>query len=120
MRRLFFQIAVVAALTAAFMGCESLERGGHARSNAIPVLGTNAASAAHFPLEQIEPANALYVAKCAKCHKFYHPADYSQADWDKWMRKMSRKAKLRPAEEALLSRYLAAFREEAAAHTSNP
>jgi mono/diheme cytochrome c family protein len=48
----------------------------------------------------------LYVAKCAKCHKFYDPAKYSEADWEMWMTKMSKKAKLKPAQEAELSRYV--------------
>jgi hypothetical protein len=110
----------VAAATAAFIGCASTERGGRAGSDKIPVLSPNAANAAHFPLEQVEPANALYVAKCAKCHKFYNPADYSQGDWDKWMRKMSRKAKLQSAQEELLGHYLAAFREQTAVRPNNP
>ena len=41
----------------------------------------------------------LYVAKCAKCHKFYDPAKYSEADWQIWMTKMSKKAKLKPEQE---------------------
>jgi mono/diheme cytochrome c family protein len=48
----------------------------------------------------------VYVAKCAKCHKFYDPAKYSEADWEMWMAKMSKKAKLKPAQEAELSRYI--------------
>ena len=49
----------------------------------------------------------LYVAKCAKCHKFYDPAKYSEADWQMWMSKMSKKAKLKPEQEEILSRYIA-------------
>jgi len=48
----------------------------------------------------------IYVAKCAKCHKFYDPAKYSEADWEMWMTNMSKKAKLKPAQEAELSRYI--------------
>jgi mono/diheme cytochrome c family protein len=49
----------------------------------------------------------LYVAKCAKCHKFYDPAKYSDADWQMWMTKMSKKAKLKPEQQEELSRYIA-------------
>jgi hypothetical protein len=49
----------------------------------------------------------LYVAKCAKCHKFYDPAKYSEANWQMWMGKMSKKAKLKPEQEQVLSRYIA-------------
>lgn len=48
----------------------------------------------------------IYVAKCAKCHKFYDPAKYSETDWEMWMRKMSKKAKLKPEQELELSRYI--------------
>ncbi len=48
----------------------------------------------------------LYVAKCAKCHKFYDPAKYSDEEWAKWMGKMSKKAKLKPEQEQMLSRYI--------------
>ena len=57
---------------------------------------------------------ALYVNKCARCHKFYDPAKYNDADWNKWMTKMNRKAKLKPDQAALLSRYLDAYRQPAA------
>ncbi len=40
----------------------------------------------------------IYVRNCAKCHEFYPPANYSQADWDKWMVKMRRKSKLKSAD----------------------
>ena len=56
-------------------------------------------------------ARKLYIAKCAKCHKFYDPAAYSDAEWRVWMTKMSKKAKLKPAQEEFLSRYIdATFR----------
>ncbi len=56
-------------------------------------------------------ARQLYVAKCARCHKFYSPAKYSSVVWHSWMDKMSRKAKLKPAQEELLARYLEVFRQ---------
>jgi len=46
------------------------------------------------------------VAKCAKCHKFYDPANYSDQDWKIWMGKMSKKAKLKPDQEAAVSHYI--------------
>lgn len=48
----------------------------------------------------------IYVAKCAKCHKFYDPAKYSDADWQVWMAKMSKKAKLKPEQQEEVSRYI--------------
>ncbi len=60
---------------------------------------------------EIKAAFKLYNAKCAKCHKFHDPAGYSASEWQDWMFKMSRKSKLKPAQEQLLTRYLEAFRK---------
>lgn len=57
-------------------------------------------------------AASLYTLKCGRCHKFYDPASYSVEDWDLWMAKMSKKSKLRPDEEKVLSAYLVAAREQ--------
>lgn len=51
-------------------------------------------------------ARRLYVAKCAKCHKFYDPARYSDAEWQMWMAKMSKKSKLNTEQRELLSNYI--------------
>ena len=40
----------------------------------------------------------IYERTCAKCHEFYPPANYSKAEWDKWMTKMRRKSKLKSAD----------------------
>ena len=43
--------------------------------------------------KEITSGRKVYVAKCAKCHKFYEPKSYSEADWGRWMEAMSWKAK---------------------------
>ncbi len=48
----------------------------------------------------------LYIGRCAKCHKLYDPAKYSDAQWQRWMDKMSRKAKLQPTERQVVSSYI--------------
>jgi hypothetical protein len=60
--------------------------------------------------KETKTARKLYLSKCAKCHKFYPPSDYSDADWHQWMQKMGKKAKLKPEQYDLLSRYLETFR----------
>lgn len=55
-------------------------------------------------------ARKLYVAKCAKCHRFYDPKDYDDEAWNRWMQSMSGKAKLNQAQTDLLSGYLEAYR----------
>jgi hypothetical protein len=68
------------------------------------------AEAEELSAGEIKVAKKIYVAKCAKCHKFYDPAKYSDTDWRKWMDKMSRKAKLKPDQKEILSKYLDTFR----------
>ncbi len=48
----------------------------------------------------------LYQNRCAKCHKMYNPAKYSDAQWELWMGKMEKKAKLRPEEKENLLKYV--------------
>jgi hypothetical protein len=64
------------------------------------------AAAEKLSATEFAAARKLSAVKCAKCHKFYEPADYSQAGWAEWMEKMRRKAKLKPDQFDLLSRYL--------------
>lgn len=68
------------------------------------------AEAVDLPAFKRRTAEDLYNAKCTKCHKHYDPAPYSGADWEMWMRKMSRKSKLKPEQDALLRRYLGEMR----------
>ncbi len=67
---------------------------------------TGPAKATDLSANDPSAGRKIYVAKCAKCHKFYDPAKYSDEDWAKWMGKMSKKAKLKPEQEQELSRYV--------------
>lgn len=62
-------------------------------------------------------AKKIYDSKCAKCHRFYEPKDYSEDEWRLWMAKMSKKAKLNPGQDRLLNRYLDSFRAQNPAPT---
>jgi hypothetical protein len=62
--------------------------------------------------EEARQARQLYLNKCARCHQFYDPAHYSDAEWQTWMHKMSRKAKLDPGQEEMLTKYLESFRQQ--------
>jgi hypothetical protein len=61
-------------------------------------------------LKEAAAARKVYVAKCAKCHKFYEPRNYSDADWTRWMGLMSQRAKLKADQAEGLKRYLAEYR----------
>jgi len=60
--------------------------------------------------QETRTAQKLYHVKCAKCHKFYPPDQYTEEDWHMWMEKMAKKSKLKPAQSNLLSRYLDTIR----------
>ena len=77
------------------------------------LAGLAPAEASDLPPSTARAAQDLYDVKCAKCHKFYNPADYSQQEWDMWMKKMSRKARLKAPQAQLLAHYLQTFREQA-------
>jgi mono/diheme cytochrome c family protein len=53
----------------------------------------------------------LYVGKCARCHKFYDPTRYSDTEWDAWMTKMRRKARLTDDQYQQLIAYFASVRQ---------
>lgn len=68
--------------------------------------------AGELSLKENEAGKKLYTAKCAKCHKFYDPNAYSQAEWNVWMGKMRKKSKLKPDQFEILSRYIDTLRIE--------
>jgi hypothetical protein len=74
------------------------------------LAGIVAATADELSPQEREAARKIYVAKCAKCHRFYEPKGYAEADWRRWMESMNRKSKLKPGPSELLIRYLDAYR----------
>jgi hypothetical protein len=73
--------------------------------------GTHAES---LNLKETGAGKKLYVAKCAKCHKFYEPKSYTEVEWQRWMDLMSRKSKLKSDQQDLLTRYLNEYRANGA------
>ena len=69
------------------------------------------ASASDLTEKEAAAARRTYVSKCAKCHKFYEPKNYSEAEWGKWMASMSRKSKLKSEQDAVLRKYLEEYRK---------
>ena len=78
---------------------------------ALIALAVGVAGAAERPREEMAAAQKIYTAKCAKCHKFYDPASYDTEQWNAWMQKMRRKARLDETQYTTLSRYLETVRE---------
>ena len=88
-------------------------------SAAAPALAPEAAQASGITAETALAARNLYTTKCMRCHKSYDPAEYSQPQWDSWMMKMRKKARLSPAQDRLLSQYLDAYRAVAPVARTN-
>src|ERR1051325_3035685 len=80
---------------------------------------TGPARATDGPQNETTAARKLYVAKCAKCHKFYDPAKYSDEEWAVWMKKRRKKSKLKPEQEQKLSQYIE-DKYRSAAKTNSP
>src|SRR5258708_33882415 len=76
------------------------------------VLAASHTKAATLSPKEIADAKKLYTGKCARCHKFYDPAAYDDAEWSSWMLKMKKKSKLKPDQYELLSRYTEMLRSE--------
>jgi len=97
---------IALAMAAGLAGCAT----GPAGNNAPPPLPPGSGAGA-FSETEIVAARRLYVTKCARCHRFYDPAKYSASEWETWMTKMSRKARLKESQEDLMRRYLGQFRQ---------
>ena len=99
-----FTSTIIAGLILVLDGCQNTP----SVVRALPP--PDPARLAQYPPGDIAEAAKIHALKCAKCHQFYNPADYSEAEWRSWMIKMARKARLRQDQQELLSRYLDAFR----------
>jgi len=107
MQSFFCKLALPAVLVMA--GCATSSSLSNANvPEAHPRLIATRVQSSGWPEKETHRASALYALKCGRCHKFYDPAAYASDDWDMWFHKMSRKAKLEPAQEKLLSEYLGA------------
>src|ERR1043165_3512209 len=81
---------------------------GDKSASTIPAAGPFA------PAESVTAGRTVYLQKCARCHRFYDPAAYSEEDWSGWMRKMARKARLTPEQTTHVNQFLNSFRSSEA------
>jgi len=77
----------------------------------VCATGVAASDGAGLSPAELRKAQKLEKRKCYRCHKPYDPRDYPSEDWDVWMGKMSRKARLKGRDEDLLRRYFDARRQ---------
>jgi len=105
-RSLFIGWIACCALALPHIGCQSAAPGEQNRSAPVPLPER----AGELSVNEAAQARTLYTTKCARCHKFYNPADYGDSEWHSWMTKMNRKAHLSAPQADLISRYLETFR----------
>ena len=107
-----FRVHATLVAAAVLAGCVT---GPHGSDAIVPAPAEAAVAAARAGMTTADIARAadLYPLKCAKCHKFYDPAAYSDTEWSVWMTKMSRKSRLEPDDAEVLARYLNASRPPA-------
>jgi hypothetical protein len=111
MQRFLCKIALPAVLIVA-AGCATSSSTSNSNvPEAHPRVIAARVQSAGWSAQDTHRASALYALKCGRCHKFYDPAFYTSEDWDLWMHKMSKKAKLEPSQEKQLSDYLSAARK---------
>lgn len=108
--RLFLRCALPAAMFFLAAGCATTNQGNAAVREARPQEIASRARNAGWTKEDVHRGNDLYALKCGRCHKFYDPAEYAPGEWASWFKKMSNKAKLEPAQQETLDKYLAAAR----------
>ena len=81
-------------------------------------LSWSALQAGDLSTQDYAAARKVYTSKCARCHKFYEPSDYGDAEWELWMGKMRKKARLNARDYDLVVRLTDAMRHTAKG--SNP
>lgn len=64
-------------------------------------------------LATLEAARSTYVARCSGCHLLYVPAEREPRQWPADLLKMSKKAKLKPAELEQIERFVTVMAEHA-------
>lgn len=61
--------------------------------------------------KQLAKDRRVYLVRCARCHKAYNPADFETETWNRWMRKMRKKARVKSDEEwEQIKRYLTSLK----------
>ena len=73
------------------------------------VLGALAACATALepaPDPSLEPARALYSAKCGGCHRLRQPSKIDARKWPAILDRMAVKAKLTPEQKSLIDAYV--------------
>lgn len=76
----------------------------------IGLLASGFARAADLLDAEAMAGKKVYTGKCGRCHKLQDPNKYSDSQWDDWMAKMSKKAKLTEEQSKQLTVFIKTLR----------
>ena len=113
-RKLVIVAGSILSAVGVLLGCQTA-----GNRQAMPEVPASRAAAA-WPESELQAGRSLYLNKCTRCHKFHDPAEYDFGEWDEWMTRMSRKAKLHSDQQSLLRRYLGLYRERELVNANVP
>lgn len=106
MMRVVMILTTLAMASLALVACAHTK--GAARLDPWEPADSDAARVAQ-PLAELQAGLAIYRSHCGGCHMLF-PADSQPAEqWPKWVKEMSERSKLTPAEEQTLTHYLVAL-----------
>jgi hypothetical protein len=116
MKLAWTSLVVFVTICGRVTGAERVPKRG---AGSAPLLDPAAAQNSGMTPQSTTAARKLYTTKCMRCHKSYDPAEYSQRQWESWMMKMRKKARLSPEQDRLLSQDLEAYRAASALARTN-
>jgi cytochrome c5 len=103
---------MIGLAAAALAGCASVES---VAPRITPAM-TRSAESRGGSAESLETGRRLLAARCTSCHALEPIADYSVAEWQANVRRMTRRAKLSEDEVREITTYLVAARESLVEH----
>lgn len=59
-----------------------------------------------IPVDTLLAGRKLYLERCSGCHNLYLPGAYTTGDWELWVKRMEKPAKLSKSEGDLVLKYL--------------
>ncbi|MFZ4590834.1 MAG: hypothetical protein ACOYN6_07535 [Ignavibacteria bacterium] len=57
-------------------------------------------------LSELKEGRKKYIQKCGSCHNLYLPEKYTKTEWEDWLGKMEKRAKLSEKDKSVIFKYL--------------
>ncbi len=102
LRRIFYAIFAVAALTVSFVGC-SKNLATNTDSLYVPTSADVTSSAS---LTDLQAGRSIFINNCGRCHSLYSPDNYSASDWKAIIPNMAGRAGLSATQATQVTKYV--------------